>query len=751
MPAPRPPTDPAASPQSTAEAVAILVALERSDSLPDLATALEQSGWEPAGDRPWRALVDHLCQTRRVWGLSWLGRRVRSPDTQTLLDALRDGSTRRQLVGAYHGTESHLCAALKQLLLPVLEDEFRDALLRGAASRLAGRGPRLASDAGSEAWRAWLGGFGFHALLDVPVGHILRSHLQEATQRWLAVRSDWSPARVLDARVYTGTRAWSRSAQTVPQDVRDDVVQALTLALVHDELAASAAPPPPPLALERWPKLGAAALDARAQLADLEAQFGREWTLEAALGGFHVSLDPPQVGWEERVQGWGRPAWTADVRLDPRVALLPPDDVPLPHWVRRAILRQLVDLLTPSQVSRNRLGDLERDLSLRPVDRLLADLVPPPAAELPLVGWGLREDREGRWLTPLWCEPKASGGLKTRLIKANELGVLVRSLDDPADSAALLALLGHDVERMDPSEGSLRRRLHEPAAVASALSFLTQHPRLYLQIGPERSLRLRREELQLEVSRREDGRIHLQPRLSGRPLSPAEVRILTSHRWFAVPALLVDEEAGTATLVPLPPRQRQILLALARHGESYDAEAEADLVASLPRLQEDLPLELDAALAGTRVDGDERLIVRLELVATGVAVAVWVRPMQGAAVQVPGRGVAACYGQRGAERVHALRDLARERRLLQDLARDLSLPEPDPDGRPIWVVDDGEAAASVLAALRGRTDVVVEWQGPTGRVRTSGGIDQLKIRFKPLGAWFALEGDLSVDEQDVDI
>ncbi len=744
---------PTPAPLTTSSVLTLRAALVGASDYRSLADALVAAGFGPATSEPWRMALPRLANASSgAWGLTWLGARVRSAKDQTLVEALRDPFTAREMARAYHGTEHHLLASLKQVLGPpvheVLQLQVFDAALRAVERRRSI--PRV--EAGAAVWEDWLPSFGLQALLDVPAGDLIDVASNAETSRWLEHRADWSVRQALDARIYSGSRAWSRSASTVPFGARDDLRSCLVRAVIEDALAADQPPLADPLSPTAWPKLGAAALDARRQLEEQGKRFGRAWALSVVPGRFEIRTGPPRVTWREDVARWEAPGPPVTIRLDPGVELRSPSGDELPYRVRRTVLLDLCRLLRPSAEHEVLLRRLEEDLALRPVDRLLAALVPAPTERSAELGWALRSDKDGLWLTPVWCEERAGGGSKTRLVKAADLPELLHRTEDPADVEALAALMGSDVGMEERGDSEQRRRMHHPVAIGRALAALTAHPRLFLQTGAERPLRLRREALHLHVGRTDDGSVELRPRLAARPLTPHEQRALTAHPWFGVPAVLLDEDAAVATLVDVTPKQRDVLRALAQHGERFAPDAEDDLVAALPSVQDAMPLELDVALAGERIEGDERLVARLELVAGGVALTLWLRPMAEAPIQVPGRGVGACYGSRDGERVHALRDLDRERRLAAGLAIDLGLRPPSEEAARLqWVVEEGEDAASVLAGLRERPDVAVEWQGPRGRIRQSGGFDRLSLRFKSLGAWFGLQGSLDLEGEDVDL
>ena len=716
----------------------LLRSLETAEDLQAIADVLAEVGWQPALKTPWGPLLEDLAGVGSgAWALTVLGRWVRDARRIPLVAALRSESSRAAMVRGYHGTEESLVLSLAAVLRPRVAGHLEVRLLASTGRLVDRRQPPPGGMARSAAWRTWLARFGLEGLLELPVAELVERASSDVTGRWLAARGDWTPAGALDARIYRGRNRWTRAARTVPAEVRDQLGQELREAVLRDRLAAEEELPEPPDP-EARPNTAAVAGELRELLEVVEGRCGRRWELNPQPHRVSLEMDPPVLRWGE---AWrSRDTREVEARLTGGVQVRLEGGGEPPCRLLRGALRGFLEALEACERQAELHARLEEDLGLRPVDRLLAHLAAP--AQEAALGWGLREDQVGLWLSPLWCTRRKSGKLKTRLVKRDDLVRLELALDPALDIGALTALLGLRATRARWGASSYKEMLHHPARIALALDRLAGHPRLLLQIGGERPLRVRHQELELGVRRLEGGGVELDVRVGGRPLEPEERRRIAADSTIGAPWLLLDQESSTATLVTSTPRQRAMVGALERLGGRLDADAVATVVGAVPTLQSDIQVSLDRELAGEEVPPDPRLVVRLELVPDGLLVGLWARPLPDAGVLVPGRGAEAVYGARDGARVHARRDHRAERRAVAELVDELGLPEQEEGPRLAWRLELGEASAACVAQLRERADVAVEWEGRRARVARSGGFDRLDLRFQSLGAWFGVGGGL---------
>jgi superfamily II DNA or RNA helicase len=734
--------------ETTAAAQRHLIALAASSTLEEFGDSLRRIGFAPALDQPWGPyLRDRALHANGAWGLSWLWRRVPSSSKDSLCDALAHPVRRRHLVQACHGGAHELLRLLEHAVTPAVYAAVRRQMFEHGVRVAEAVAPTPEHGSSSATWRTWLARFALDSVLDIACWELIRAPSDASAERWLAERGDWTAAELLDGRAYAGERLWSPRGQTVPVGARRDLEGELHTLVVEDLLARSRGAGGDPPDEEQWPRVFALAASARQQLAELEARCGWEWPLTTLQGRFELHLEPPYLTWTERVGRWDEGA-EVSIRLSPELFIVRHDADPF--RLRRTVLLQLVGQLTTRRLKEDTLAALEADLGRRPIDRFLADLLPPKPANEGEIGWALRTDRDGLWLSPLWCSERASGGWKGRLLKGKELPRLAEAADDPRDVGAITALVGLTASSDRFSDASLRRQAHVPARIALALERLRDHPRLFCQIGPERPLRIELAELELHMDRDPDG-VQVDLHLAGVPLTRRQRRVLLAHDAFGARCLLFDEETATARLVAFGRPHRRVLQALDQHGHRFDRTSEDALVLAVPRLQEGVGIVLGDALAGAAVPAGSHLVARLELLPDGLDLSMWTRPLDGGPVLVPGRGAPAWYGERSGVRVHAVRDLDAEVLRVARLAAALGLPQPVDGGRPTWMIPAGDSAAECLSALRDLPDVDVEWQGPAGRVRTSGGFDMLSLRFKALGEWFALEGELDVEGSAIDL
>jgi superfamily II DNA or RNA helicase len=212
------------------------------------------------------------------------------------------------------------------------------------------------------------------------------------------------------------------------------------------------------------------------------------------------------------------------------------------------------------------------------------------------------------------------------------------------------------------------------------------------------------------------------------------------------PRILLAEVSAPAAAVA-----RALALAPAR----FPPEAHDALAARLEVLQESVDVELPSQWTRTIGAADGRLVVRLELLASGALdVRLVVRPVKLGPTFPPGEGPALLLEGQGHERHGARRDKTEERRAGHALAERLGLDlgaEVEPWR---WRVGEGDPALHLVATLRelssaGRgagtgdaaADVTVEWADDE-RLDDFGVIGRRDLRMKVADRhdWFGVEG-----------
>jgi hypothetical protein len=208
-------------------------------------------------------------------------------------------------------------------------------------------------------------------------------------------------------------------------------------------------------------------------------------------------------------------------------------------------------------------------------------------------------------------------------------------------------------------------------------------------------------------------------------------------------------EADTITLIAASGAGADLLRALARSEHRFPAAALPAMLERLPAVSRILPVTLDPALRGTRVETERRPLARLGLVAgDALQLRLLVRPLAAGERCVPGAGSGEVYGYDGEERVFAQRDLQVERERARGVAEGLGLAAASEVAPFAWVIEEREAALDLLEKLQPMAEqelAAVEWLREQ-RLRMAGTATPaaLQIRVRSIGDWFRVGGELKI-------
>ena len=267
------------------------------------------------------------------------------------------------------------------------------------------------------------------------------------------------------------------------------------------------------------------------------------------------------------------------------------------------------------------------------------------------------------------------------------------------------------------------------ARLAEVLRALAGHPRILV---PERP-----EPVQVTVVR---------PRLLLRR-DPDGLSLV--HVVDGVPVVLHEQapvrwEDGTLRILELAPTELAVSRALVLGGGRLGDVGPSEVLAALT--ERGLPVILDNELLGDTLPADPRPVVRLRGVSSGVEVSLRVRPWPDLPLRPPGEGPSQEHVRDDdgvlTLRVHA----AEEIRQAHALARAAELAAPDATWA--WELGDPETALGLLAWLRERPDVAVEWDGRK-RSALSSDAGSLHLEVSDAKRWFTVEGHLHVQGSSV--
>jgi superfamily II DNA or RNA helicase len=378
-------------------------------------------------------------------------------------------------------------------------------------------------------------------------------------------------------------------------------------------------------------------------------------------------------------------------------------------------------------------------------DRLLAELdaevVPPPAPPRPF-----DEDERLVWRldgavldAALQRKRKRSGWTGGRRVEISWLAT--RPGLEERDRRVIEAWLG-------------ARRWPRTAEEGDVLEALVGHPRVVTPDKSAQPLAVRRGAVGVCLVEKR-GETWIRFRVGDEVLAPNELlaraasQRLGSQRLVVVPRL----EHSEILVVVLPAEVSAMATVAARWETGIPAAADEAILRLLGRLPPHVGVELPTRLRGEPREPSLRPVLRLEpLPGGGLRVEIAMRPLPSGPAQPPGDGPRCLVGTEEGVRVHAVRDLAQERRAVERAVVALGLDAGTPDGAHVWRLDDPEAALDLVAFLRMNEDVAaVEWPEDVAPWRMVGqaGWANLKVRTKKLAEWFALSGEAELDEGKV--
>jgi superfamily II DNA or RNA helicase len=200
-------------------------------------------------------------------------------------------------------------------------------------------------------------------------------------------------------------------------------------------------------------------------------------------------------------------------------------------------------------------------------------------------------------------------------------------------------------------------------------------------------------------------------------------------------------------LAQVSPQAAAVVRALAAAPAQFPPESHDALAARLESLQESMDIEFPSQWTRTIAAADGRLVVRLEMLASGaVQIRMVVRPVKLGPVFLPGEGPALVLEGQGRERHGAQRDRQAERQSGRALATRLGLDGGAESEPWCWRVGAGDAAFQLVAELKAVGEAVaVEWADDAQLFSLgSVGRGQMRMQVADRRDWFSVEGGAEI-------
>ena len=292
-------------------------------------------------------------------------------------------------------------------------------------------------------------------------------------------------------------------------------------------------------------------------------------------------------------------------------------------------------------------------------------------------------------------------------------------------------------------------------AQADVLDRLVGHPRVFFEDDLAAPVSVREAAIGLALREREKGGLELTAAIEGERIDAKDALRIIGTAGSAGRFARIDRKRRLCHIVRVPATEdaKAVLSALVAHGQVFPAEAEARLVERLGALEEMLPVELPARLAGMEVPPQRGVVLRLRLLEVGLELSALACPLQGAAPHPPGEGPPRLNAVRDEARVFVCRDKAAEEALAREILSSLPVQgaREDPPFHLV-VPDDGQALEIVekLGAWE-RPDVAVEWIGEAPRLVRAARPRDLRVEVRDRHDWFGLSGQIDVDGEQVEL
>ena len=299
-----------------------------------------------------------------------------------------------------------------------------------------------------------------------------------------------------------------------------------------------------------------------------------------------------------------------------------------------------------------------------------------------------------------------------------------------------------------------------------ALRALVGHPAIYWANKPDTAVELTAAEPELQVQQK-DHQLLMQ-------LYPFPSEVIDGE-WDAINCSLIKESEHRLRLVQFSRQHIRIAEILGENGLSIPAQAKEQVLASINTIAPLLTVHSDigGGHSGAReIEADGRLHIHLQPAGEGVRLEWYVRPfalaatgqeptvVDGTATAVdtqpnlgpmfrPGEGGVTVFAEIAGEKLQTTRLLDQEQAEANQLLASCQIPASLGEGE--CLLDDAEPALETLLKLQeSEQDIVLSWpRGQKIRLNREAGIHKMQLSVKKERDWFALEGQLQLDDQRV--
>lgn len=268
---------------------------------------------------------------------------------------------------------------------------------------------------------------------------------------------------------------------------------------------------------------------------------------------------------------------------------------------------------------------------------------------------------------------------------------------------------------------------------------LIGHPALFWHDAPDVPVDLQAGHASLHLETR-NGQIHLHLEPQG---------IATADTYYLHP------QTPTRLLIYSVNSDLRHIAKIIGDGLNVPPSGKAQLLEAVSAIAPLLPIHSDLPELAVHLEqepADTRLYAHLLPLAEGLRLQLLVRPLAESSWFRPGHGAQNVLGERDGKPLQVSRDLAGERRALQQVLDACpGLANANSDGQE-WQLDQPQDALQVLGELHAVDGNLLHCVWPEGeRMRIKGRLkpDALKLGLRKQGDWFVLQGEVAFDDGKV--
>lgn len=274
-----------------------------------------------------------------------------------------------------------------------------------------------------------------------------------------------------------------------------------------------------------------------------------------------------------------------------------------------------------------------------------------------------------------------------------------------------------------------------------AIKALVGHPLVFWEDSPTVRVEIAAATPELVIEQAGDGTLILRMEPA---ISPGDGITLVKETPTRIKVLEVNAEHQR--IAEILGKRNQLTVPAAGHDQVLAA---IQSVSSLVTIHSDIGGEMDNV---ETIEADAKPHVHLMPAGDGLKLSMLTRPFPNSgAYYPPGTGRKTVIAEIDGKRSQATRDLALEKRLVQDLQQACPALQLGEETEGEWILDEPETCLELLLQLEAvEEDIVLEWpEGEKLKIRNKAGIEGWRLHIKQEQDWFSVSGELELDDGSV--